>query len=152
MNLDDFCQHKYQQGNREFYNGLIATPSTIAGMINCVYGAFSTFFTDRRAFPDAKKLLMMPVSNGGMFNKENMADLIALVFDVVTERNRNPKLWGNHGDITAEITHTFNVLFHGKMAASHSDGIGAIGKMGNDYQEAKNILEEELKSPFQDLF
>lgn len=152
MNLYDFCEHKYQQGNRENFNGIAAKPANIAGMINCFYSAFSTFFTDRKGFPDAEKLLMMPVSDEGIFNKENMADLIALVFDVVTDRNRNATLWGKHEEINAEITHTFNVLFHGRMAAVYSDEKGAISKMGNNYQEAKNCLEEELKAPFQDHF
>ncbi|CAI9390351.1 MULTISPECIES: hypothetical protein [Citrobacter] len=152
MNLYDFCEHKYLQGNRENFNGIAAKPANIAGMINCFYSVFCTFFTDRKAFPDAEKLLMMPVSTGGMFNKENMVDLIALVFDVVTERNHNPELWGKHEEITTEITHTFNVLFHGKMAEVYSDGIGAIDKMNNNYQEAKSILEEELKPPFQNLY
>lgn len=152
MNLYDFCEQKYKQGNRERFNGITANPSNIAGMINCVYKVFSSFFNDVRSFPDTEKLLGMSVSSGEMFNKDSMADLVALLFDVVTERNHNAVLWGKHKEIAAEITHICNVLFHGKMAAVYSDGMGAIVKMGDNYPKAKNILEEELKSPFEGLY
>jgi len=153
MNLYEFCESKYMQGNRERLNGIPATPKHIKSMIGVFYDVFHGFFENTKTFPALGDLLESPVMNNGKFDRNNLSDLLALVFDVVTEAVHTPTFWSQHYDVSAEISHAVKVLYYGQMAELSRDAnSGSITKMGHSYENAKAILEADIEPPLKDLY
>ncbi|BBV32093.1 hypothetical protein STW0522CIT19_35790 [Citrobacter freundii] len=153
MNLYEFCESTYRQGDRERLNGIRATPENIKFMIGAFYNVFHGFFEDGPAFPAYGDLLERPVMNNGKFDRDNFSDHFALVFDVVTDAIRIPTFWSRPYDVSAEISHAVKVLYYGQMAeVSRDPNNGSIKKMGHSYENAKAILEADMEPPFKELY
>lgn len=151
MKLLEFCQKVYTSENRDQSNGIDATQNRIIIMVGIVYNQFTLGFkgTDY-IFPSLETLLDQEMTTGDSFNAQNLADVIAIVFDVVTEQNLNPVLWRESESIGAEISHTFAVLFHGPLAQVVASGKGAA--RGEIYSEVKASLLRDLsksRNPFE---
>lgn len=153
MNLYEFCESKYRQGNRERLNGLPATPENIKGMLWAFYSIFHGFFKYPTDFPAFDDLLERPVMKNETFHRTHFSDLFALVFDVVTEAIHKPTFWSQPDDVNAEISHAVKVLYYGQMAEfSPSLKDGSIQKMGNSYENAKAILEADIEPPIKNTY
>jgi hypothetical protein len=87
----------------------------------------------------------MELSPDGGFNSHCLPDLIGLVFDVVTDRNRNPELWQRRTNgIEPEISYTLAILIHGPMGHIIPAQRGAAN--GRVYESVKNNLINDLDS------
>lgn len=90
MNLLDFCVEKYESGERSFRNGVEPNKDKVAEMLNFVFTTLKNGIQDDVSnYPSIKALLNLELTPNGGFNMNYLPDLIALVFDVVTDRNRN---------------------------------------------------------------
>lgn len=147
MNLYSFCQKTYDDGLRPLTNGVEPSQTQIILMVTMVYNVFVKGLKgDVRGLPSAEALLETQLSSDGAFNKGNIADVIGLVFDVVTDRNRNPKLWFDTACMSGEISHTFTVLYSGSSGQIDTSREGAIG--GGSYIDVKATLLRDLSKSY----
>ncbi|HHQ6721958.1 TPA: hypothetical protein ACSTNG_001696 [Serratia fonticola] len=149
MNLMDFCITTYQEGNRSQLNGVEANHQNVATMVGVVFSALKEGYQPCSTnFPPIESLLEMELSPDGSFDSHCLPDLIGLVFDVVTDRNRNPELWYRRTNgIESEISYTFAILIHGPMGHITPANKGAAN--GKVYDSVKNSLINDLDSkPF----
>lgn len=146
MRLYDFCLDTYKDGERWRHNGFTCDPQSIATMVNTIYKSLKSGLQNSQQMPEIKDLLNMQLSDSGVFNANNLADLVAIVFDSMTEVNRNPLLWGSVADSENQAKHTFVVLFHGPHGEVVPNGKGA-GR-GNNYQEVKSQLIKDIDASY----
>lgn len=144
MNLLDFCVEKYESGERSFRNGIEANQKNVATMINVVYTTLKNGIKGSvNDYPSVEVLLNLELTKNGGFDKHYLPDLIALVFDVITDRNRNPSLWSQKtGGIVSEVSVTFSKLLYGPLGHVIPSGVGAAN--GNDYETVRANLIKDL--------
>lgn len=149
MKLSDFCLSIYEEQNRVNQNGIAPAQGEINAMIQLIYKVYNNGLGQYAAPYKADEVVLFCMSENEQFDEKNLADLIALVFDVITESNRNPMLWGDAVSINAEIAHTFTVLIHGEMGEALPNGTGPISKGFTSYDKIKTELIKALNTrPF----
>src|SRR5471030_1599980 len=147
MNLYNFCFNIYNTDNRPFYNGIEPSQNTVIVMVGIVYNTLTKGIQgDKSNLPSVEKLLDIEVSPNDEFDSQNLADIVRLVFDFVTEQNRNPELWSRNEDIQAEISHTLTVFIHGALGEILPSSQGAV--RGEKYSEVKACLQKDIKSSY----
>lgn len=157
MILFDFCEARYSEGDRQLVNGIFSTPENITDMVFICYSVFKGFLeaenTYEYALPKFNDLLKADVMANDKFDKKSKADLLALVFDVVTESNCNPRLWKS-AEIASEISHAFKVLYFGQCynISGRELSEGSIINMGDSYEEVKAILKADMESPLKNIY
>jgi len=147
MKLLEFCENVYRSDDRSYRNGINPTQNGIILMIGIVYQRYIVGMKDSGTrLPAVDYLLGQELSENNEFNARNLADLVGLVFDVVTDENRNPNLWADKAGIDSEISHTFAILFYGPRAQINQSGKGSA--LGNTYKEVKLALKDDLKKSY----
>ncbi|HBV6371103.1 TPA: hypothetical protein MD287_002723 [Klebsiella aerogenes] len=144
MNLLDFCVEKYESGERSLRNGVEPNKDKVAEMLNIVFTTLKKGIQgDVNSYPPIKTLLNLELTPNSGFNMNYLPDLIALVFDVVTDRNRNPELWFQKiGGISDEISVTFSKLLYGPIGHVTHSGKGAAH--GKNYESVRSNLINDL--------
>ncbi|WP_210506706.1 hypothetical protein [Pantoea ananatis] len=145
MRLYNFCLNCYQDGTRARNNGLFCEPENILMMLDAIYKSYLSGLPNTDNAPKLMNLIAMEMSENGTFNHRNLADMIALVFDTMTELNMNPTLWLSELDKNSEANHIFMVLIHGPDAHIIQNAKGAFS--GGDYSEVKAKLISDLEQP-----
>ena len=110
MSLLEFCFERYLTGNHQNRNGIAGSRENVERMLNVVYSTLKNGIrSDTSTFPKFENLLQLDLSASGGFNVSYVPDVIALVFDVVTDNNHNPELWFQSvGGIADEISVTIS--------------------------------------------
>ncbi|AOR63852.1 hypothetical protein [Pectobacterium wasabiae] len=149
MKLSDFCLSIYKEQDRVNQNGIAPVQGEINAMIQLIYKEYNNGLRQYAAPYRADEVVSFCMSENEQFDEKNLADLIALVFDAITENNRNPMLWGDTVSIQAEIAHTFTVLIHGSEGEVLPNGTGPLSKGFTSYDAIKEAFIKELeKKPF----
>ncbi|EFB9392257.1 hypothetical protein Q2S52_002243 [Escherichia coli] len=146
MKLYDFCMSTYKNDERWQNNGLSNEPKSIILMISTIYRSLTSGLPDAQHLPELKTLLALPLSESGEFSPSNLADLVAIVFDTMTEINRNPRLWSSYADSDNQAKHTFVVLFHGANGEVIQNNQGAA--RGKYYQSVKSQLIKDIDASY----
>ena len=142
MDLLTFCSEKYNSDNRDKYNGVEFSAENIKKMLYLVIDEYRSGLSgDTSWLPSNSDLISMEVSDNGDFQGRRASDVVGLVFDVVTQENRNPNLWYKT-DINSQISHTFNKLFHGPLGSISPSGKGPV--TGKTYEVVKMELIKSL--------
>ncbi|WP_112288415.1 hypothetical protein [Rahnella sp. AN3-3W3] len=149
MNLLDYCLEKYLTGNRPNRNGIDGTRENVERMLGVVYSTLKKGIQgDTSTYPKLENLLQLDLSAGGGFKAQYLPDLLALVFDVVTDNNHNPELWFQSvGGIDDEISATISKLLYGPMGHVTNSGIGSAH--GKTYESVRaNLMHDIDTNPF----
>lgn len=150
MNLLDYCLEKYLTGNRPQRNGIDGARENVESMLGVVYSTLKNgIHGDTSTYPKFENLLQLDLSADGGFEVQYLPDLLALVFDVVTDNNHNPKLWSQSvGGITAEISVTISKLLYGPIGHVTNSGIGSAH--GKTYESVRaNLIKDIDTNPFE---
>ncbi|HDX8961118.1 hypothetical protein [Klebsiella oxytoca] len=144
MNLLDFCVETYGSGDRALRNGIEPNKDNVSAMLNVVFTTLKDGIQgDVSNYPPIKTLLNLELTPNGGFNMNYLPDLIAIVFDVVTDRNRNPELWFRKiGGISDEISVTFSKLLYGPIGHVTHSGTGAAH--GKNYESVRSKFINDL--------
>lgn len=139
MKLLEFCEAIYKDGNRPFRNGFEANHNTIILKVGIVYNnLIHAFKNSDYRFPSTETLLDYEITDHKSFDGQNLADLVRIVFDVITDQNLNTGLWNDRLSLKNEVAHTLAVLFHGPFV--HLDQKGAGPVHGNNYESVRTAL------------
>lgn len=139
MKLLEFCEAVYKVGNRPLRNGFEASRNNIILKVGIVYNNFTHAFIDSDfRFPPHEVLLDYEISDLESFDGKNLADLVRIIFDVITDQNLNAGLWDDRLSLANEISHTLSVLFYGPFV--HLDQLEAGPIHGNNYESVRAAL------------
>lgn len=154
MNLQDFCQNVFDTPSRIQYNGFSGNKEMINRKLCIVYSNLIKGLDNICNMPEFSELLSCDTVTDNKFSNQRWTDILAIVFDLLTEQNRNPNLWSEFNSINSELSHVFNVLFNGRMAEIYSNRSDSpLVKMdGALYSDAKKILQKYLECPFFDIY
>ncbi|WP_449549426.1 hypothetical protein [Lelliottia amnigena] len=139
MKLLDFCETIYKVGDRPYRNGFEANQNNIILRVGIVYNYIMDALKDSYTRkPILETVLKMDVSDNGGFDGQNIADLVSIIFDVITDQNLNPELWGDRVSLKAEVLHTLAVLYFGPYAYMNQTNVGPI--KGTSYASVRREL------------
>ncbi|MBA0213498.1 hypothetical protein [Pectobacterium brasiliense] len=151
MRLSDFCLSIYKQQDRVMYNGISPVPDEINRMIYLIYKNLKKGLRNKPLPNTWNEMISHPMSDKGEFNKDNFSDVIALVFDVITERHFSEKLWSENESINSEISHIFEVLINDEWGTLSSYSKELLSKPSTSYVEIKRVLISDLSENPYDL-
>jgi hypothetical protein len=143
VNIVDHCFAVYSDDDA-IRNGIPSDIRNVEGMLELMRAIVGA------AGAKSPELLQLILSPDERFNKDNPADVLALVFDALTELNRNPALWyeQKRQSINSEVLSIISVIFNGPHAlAPHQDR----GLVSTKYPDAKAELLDLIHkrySPF----
>ncbi|MCR6728196.1 hypothetical protein NVV44_00815 [Enterobacter cloacae] len=149
MKLYDFCFSTYENDERWLNNGFSCKRQSIVTMLNTIYRSLTSGVKNPQGLPKIGQLLDMELSASGEFRASYLPDLVAVAFDVMTEINRNPLLWGSIADSENQAKHTFVVLFHGPHGEVIQNNQGAAN--GERYEKVKAQLINDIDASYNHL-
>lgn len=153
MTLSDFCQNVFDAPSRSQYNGFTSSKEVINNKLMVIYKNLIAGLNNLDNSPEFNELLDSNTVIDNKFSNERWTDILAIVFDTLTELNRNPNLWFQHQSLNSELSNIFNVLFNGRDRLYSINSVGSIVKMNNkSYSDAKKILQKDLEPLLSDLF
>ncbi|WP_223429986.1 hypothetical protein [Pseudomonas sp. GL-B-26] len=138
----------YQKDGIQQYNGVPCEQSQVCSMLRKVGAHVANLFKSSAGGPAVfKSPESFELSPDGAFARENPGDMIALIFEVVVEGNRNPRLWYENGDggIDGEINTTIRKFLVGPATIAGNPAEGVFEKTyKNAKQKLVTILETRL--------
>lgn len=139
MKLLDFCEKIYKEGDRPRRNGFEASQNNVILRVGIVYDNIIDVLKGNIArIPTLETVLNLDVTENGGFDGQNIADLISIIFDVVTDQNFNPELWVDRVGLKAEVINTLAVLYFGPYANLSQPDVGPI--KGTNYSSVRKKL------------
>lgn len=153
MDLLTHCLSVYKDQRLDRSNGI---PCTEAG-IRSILGGIREFMMENLRGVDGQPVSIPEISNlsltpNGAFNARNLADVLALIFEIVAEDNGDPRLWQTPGDAgwRGSVNHAFVVYYRGPYGEALPDSVDGV--RAATFSSAKVTMKKYLHqsyNPFQ---